>query len=217
MAEGEVFDAIARHGVVPVIALDDPGAALPLADALMAGGLPVAEITFRTPAAAEAIGLIARARPEMLVGAGTVLDARQADAARAAGARFALAPGFDAAVVAHARAAGLPFAPGVMTPSELQGALAAGCGMVKFFPAAQAGGPAMLRAIAGPYAHRGLGFNPTGGVTLESMDAWLALPEVRAVGGTWIAGRAEIAAGDWDGIAARARAAVARVAALRGA
>jgi 2-dehydro-3-deoxyphosphogluconate aldolase/(4S)-4-hydroxy-2-oxoglutarate aldolase len=211
----DVFDRLAALGVVPVIALDEAAAAVPLADALLEGGLPVAEITFRTEAAAEAIAAMAGARPEMLVGAGTVLSEKQADAALAAGARFALAPGLDAAVLAHASRIGLPFAPGIMTPSDLQVALRAGCRFVKFFPAGPSGGPKMLRAVAGPYAHTGIGFNPTGGVTLDTLSDWLAMTEVRAVGGSWIATREDIAAGDWTGIAAKARAAVAKVAELR--
>jgi 2-dehydro-3-deoxyphosphogluconate aldolase/(4S)-4-hydroxy-2-oxoglutarate aldolase len=212
----EIFDRLSGFGVVPVIALDDAAAALPLADALADGGLPVAEITFRTPAARDAIAEIARHRPDMLVGAGTVIETAQVDAARAAGATFALAPGTNTTILAHAAAAGLPFAPGIMTPSELEAALAAGCGMVKFFPAMQAGGPAMLKAMAGPYAHTGIGFNPTGGVTLDNLADWLALPEVRAVGGTWIARREDIAAGHWERIAENARAASERVRRIRG-
>ena len=121
----------------------------------------------------------------------------------------------DAAVLAHAAAKGLPFAPGIMTPTDLQAALKAGCQMVKFFPAMPAGGPNMLKNIAAPYAHTGIGFNPTGGVTLANLGDWLALPEVRAVGGTWIATRADIAAGNWSKITENARAAVERVAELR--
>lgn len=213
----DVFDTLSRHAVVPVIALDDAAQALPLADALISGGLPVAEITFRTAAARDTIAAIARYRPGMVVGAGTVLTRSQVDDALDAGAVFALSPGLDPFVLDHAAQVGLPFAPGIMTPSDLQAALRHGCRMVKFFPAMQAGGPAMLRAIATPYAHTGIGFNPTGGVTLDNLPDWLALPEVRAVGGTWIATRADIAAGNWDRIAANARAAVDRAAAARGA
>ena len=210
-----IFTKLSQYGVVPVIALDDAAAALPLADALIAGGLPVAEITFRTAAARETIAAMAKARPEMLVGAGTVLTNEQVDQAQAAGAQFALSPGLDADVLAHAAKKGLPFAPGIMTPTDLQAALKAGCQMVKFFPAMPAGGPNMLKNIAAPYAHTGIGFNRTGGVTLENLGDWLALPEVRAVGGTWIATRADIAAGQWEKIAQNAAEAVARVKALR--
>lgn len=210
-----VFDQLSQLGVVPVIALDDASSALPLADALIAGGLPVAEITFRTGAARATIAAIAAQRPEILIGAGTVLDEEQVDAARDAGAKFALSPGFDADVVRHAARRGLPFAPGVMTPTDLQAALRAGCRMVKFFPAMAAGGPAMLRNIAAPYAHTGIGFNPTGGVTPDNLADWLKLPEVRAVGGTWIATRADIAAGNWKKITDNARDAVRRVSEIR--
>ncbi len=212
-----IFTKLSQYGVVPVIALDDAAAALPLADALIAGGLPVAEITFRTAAARDTIAAMAKARPEMLVGAGTVLTNEQVDQAQAAGAQFALSPGLDADVLAHAAKKGLPFAPGIMTPTDLQAALKAGCQMVKFFPAMPAGGPNMLKNIAAPYAHTGIGFNPTGGVTLDNLGDWLALPEVRAVGGTWIATRADIAAGNWTKITENARAAVKRVTELRAA
>jgi len=212
-----IFDTLSTYGVVPVIAVDDAEAALPLADALIEGGLPVAEITFRTEAARDVIARIAADRPEMVVGAGTVLTEDQADAALAAGARFALSPGIDAAVLAYAKQIGLPFAPGIMTPSELQIALRHGCEMVKFFPAMPSGGPSMLKNITAPYAHTGIGFNPTGGVTPENLSDWLALPQVRAVGGTWIAKRDDIAAGNWAAIIENARDAVARVAEIRGA
>ena len=210
-----IFDQLSRHGVVPVIALDDPAQALPLADALIAGGLPVAEITFRTDAARATIAAMARHRPEMLVGSGTVITEEQVDQSLEAGARFALSPGIDVAVLDHAAQKGLPFAPGIMTPSDLQVALRVGCRMVKFFPAMAAGGPNMLKNIAAPYKHTGIRFNPTGGVTMDNLGDWLALPEVSAVGGTWIATRADIAAGNWARITANARAAVARVAELR--
>lgn len=212
-----IFDSLSGFGVVPVIAIDDAAAALPLADALIEGGLPVAEITFRTAAARETIAAMAKHRPDMLVGSGTVITNAQVDQSVDAGARFALAPGFDAETVAYAASCGLPFAPGIMTPSDLQAALKAGCRMVKFFPAMPAGGPNMLKNVAAPYLHTGVTFNPTGGVTMDNLGDWLALPEVRAVGGTWIATRADIAAGNWAKITANAKAAVARVKELRAA
>lgn len=210
-----VFDQIASIGVVPVIAVEDAEAALPLADALLEGGLPVAEITFRTAAAAQTIETIAARRPEMLVGAGTLITPSQVDEAANAGAKFALSPGIDTDVLTHARDKSLPFAPGIMTPSDLQVALKFGCSMVKFFPAMPSGGPKMLKAIAGPYAHTGVGFNPTGGVTLDNLSDWLTMPEVRAVGGTWIASKADIAAGNWTSITQNARQAVERVKEIR--
>lgn len=211
-----IFDTLSTYGVVPVIAIDDAAQAIALADALIAGGLPVAEITFRTAAARDAIAAIAKERPEVQIGAGTVLSNAQVDAARQAGARFCLSPGIDIEVLAHAAAIDMPFAPGIMTPTDLQAALKMGCQMVKFFPAMPAGGPNMLKNIAAPYAHTGIGFNPTGGVTMDNLADWLALSEVRAVGGTWIATRADIAAGNWDKITQNAAAAVARVQDIRG-
>jgi 2-dehydro-3-deoxyphosphogluconate aldolase/(4S)-4-hydroxy-2-oxoglutarate aldolase len=211
-----IFEQVAAIGVVPVIALDDARHALPLADALADGGLRVIEVTLRTAAAVETIRQIARHRPDMLVGAGTVLDEAQADAAKAAGAMFALSPGIDRAVLAHAALIGLPFAPGIMTPSDLQAALRAGCKLVKFFPATAAGGLTLLKNIAGPYLHTGIGFNPTGGITRDNMVDWLGFGPVRAVGGTWIATSADIAAENWDTISRNAAEASGLVRQLRG-
>ena len=210
-----IFDQLTGYGVVPVVAIDEPESALPLADALAEGGLPVAEITFRTEAAGAVIETIARSRPDMLVGAGTVITLDQLEAAKAAGAQYALSPGIDSGILDRAAEIGLPFAPGLMTPSELQLALRHGCQVVKFFPAGAAGGPKMLQSMAAPYAHTGIGFNPTGGVSLDTLADWIAIPQVKMVGGTWIATRADIARKDWPGIAAKARAAIDMVAALR--
>lgn len=212
-----IFEKIKQYGVVPVIAIDAAADAVPLADALLEGGLPVAEITFRTDAALDSIAAISSQRPELLVGAGTVLTESQVDDAKAAGAKFALSPGLDLDVLLRAEEVGLPFAPGIMTPTDLQAALKAGCKMVKFFPAMAAGGPNLLRNIAAPYAHTEIGFNPTGGVTLENLDQWLSMPTVRAVGGTWIATKADIANGDWAQITEKAKMSVDRAAKIRSA
>jgi len=212
-----IFEQIEQFGVVPVIAIDAAVDAVPLADALLEGGLPVAEITFRTDAALDSIAAISSQRPELLVGAGTVLTESQVDDAKAAGAKFALSPGLDVDVLVRAEEVELPFAPGIMTPTDLQAALKAGCKMVKFFPAMAAGGPDMLRNISTPYAHTGIGFNPTGGVTLENLDQWLSMSVVRAVGGTWIATKADIANGDWTAITKKAKAAVDRASEIRSA
>ena len=204
------FDAIARIGVVPVIAIERVEDALPLADALIAGGLPVAEITFRTPAAAEVLALLAAERPELIAGAGTVLDLASLDACRRSGARFGLSPGFDPAIVDAAKAAGLPFAPGVMTPTDVTLVAARGLRLAKFFPAGVAGGPAALEGISAPFAHLGLRFIPTGGVSLATIGDWLKLKSVAAVGGTWIARTDDIRAGRFSEIERNAREAVAR-------
>ena len=211
----EALGKVAAIGVVPVIAIDTVEHTEPLADALLAGGLSVVEITFRTEAAADVIARLSEKRPELLVGAGTILSPGQVTRAVEAGAVFGLAPGFDPAVVDAASTANLPFAPGIMTPSDISLAAGKGCRLMKFFPATPAGGPSMLRNIAAPFAHLGLRFVPTGGVTLETMRDWLALPEIAAVGGTWIAKPEDMREGKWADITAKARAAVERAQELR--
>lgn len=209
------FQKAAELGVVPVIAIERAADAVPLADALLEGGLPIAEITFRTQAAAEVIAVLADKRPELLVGAGTVLSPEALDAAVAAGARFGLAPGFDAEIVRAAQAKGFAFAPGVMTPSDLSAAARHDITLAKFFPASAAGGPAMLDAISAPFAHLGMRFIPTGGISQDSMDEWLKLKSVAAIGGTWIARKDDIGDGRWQEIAGRAKRAVARAREIR--
>jgi 2-dehydro-3-deoxyphosphogluconate aldolase/(4S)-4-hydroxy-2-oxoglutarate aldolase len=211
-----VFERIAAIGVVPVIAIENPDHAVPLADALLAGGLPIAEITFRTAAAAEVIARMAQERPALLVGAGTVLDRISLDIAIKSGAQFGLAPGFDAEIVDHAADAGFPFVPGIMTPSELSAAMLRGALAVKFFPAGTIGGPEALKSIAAPFAHLGLKFIPTGGVSPANLADWLKVPGVAAVGGTWIAKTEDIRNAQWAKIAANCREAVAAVAQRRG-
>lgn len=208
-APGNPIDLIAGLGVVPVIAIERASDAVALADALLEGGLPVAEITFRTAAAADVLAAIRDNRPELCIGAGTVLDTDSLDRAIAAGARFGLAPGFDETIVAAAKKAGLPFCPGVMTPSDLSAAARSGVRLAKFFPAGAAGGPTFLDAIAAPFAHLGLRFIPTGGVSEATIGDWLKLRSVVAVGGTWIARTDDIREGRFAAITAKARAAVA--------
>lgn len=209
-------DILHAAGVVPVVAIEDAADAVPLADALSAGGLPVAEITFRTAAAPEVMRILHGERPDMLVGAGTVLTPAQAEQARECGASFAVAPGFNPEVVRTAQKLGLPFFPGVMTPSDIEGALSLGCATLKFFPAGAAGGVKLLKALAAPYAHLGVGFMPTGGVTAENLADYLSVKSVLAVGGTWIATTEAIREGDWAGITARAAEARAIVDRVRG-
>jgi 2-dehydro-3-deoxyphosphogluconate aldolase / (4S)-4-hydroxy-2-oxoglutarate aldolase len=210
----EVLATIRRCGVVPVVTVERLEMALPLADALMDGGLPIAEITFRTPAAADVIRRLTEERPELLVGAGTVLSVENLRAAQECGARFGVAPGLNPDVVAEAARLGLPFIPGVATASEIERGLALGCRMLKLFPAALLGGPPLVNVLAGPFGHTGVQFMPSGGVTAESLAAYLACPTVAAVGGTWIARKETLAAGDWQEIRARsqeAREIVARI------
>lgn len=210
----EVAERLSGLGVVPVITIDDASRAVDLADALAAGGLPIAEITFRTDAAAEAIAAVRDARPDVLLGAGTVLDAATVDRALEAGARFIVAPGFNAAVVDHCLDRGVPVIPGVATPSEIEAALSRGLRLLKLFPAEALGGTRYLAAISAPY--RGVRFMPTGGVNPANLADWLAVPSVAACGGTWIATAEAIREGRWSEIRAAAAAAVAIAAGARG-
>ncbi|MGV3553315.1 bifunctional 4-hydroxy-2-oxoglutarate aldolase/2-dehydro-3-deoxy-phosphogluconate aldolase [Rhizobium sp.] len=202
------IDLIASLGVVPVIAIERAADAVPLADALLEGGLPVAEITFRTEAAADVLSAMRDARPELCIGAGTILDTANLQRAIDSGARFGLAPGFDPQIVDAAKAAALPFCPGVMTPSDLTLATARGVRLAKFFPAGVAGGPKALSGIAAPFAHLGIRFIPTGGVTEATIGEWLAIRQVVAVGGTWIAKTEDIREGRFRDIARNAADAV---------
>jgi 2-dehydro-3-deoxyphosphogluconate aldolase / (4S)-4-hydroxy-2-oxoglutarate aldolase len=202
---------------VPVIVIDSAEAALPLADALLEGGLPLAEITFRTPAAAEAIRRLVRQRPELLVGAGTLVTAENLDAAVDCGARFGVAPGLNPQRVEQAKRREMPFVPGVCTPSETEHALALDCRLLKFFPAEVCGGVEMLKALAAPYSHMGVRYMPTGGVKTSNLASYLAVDAVAAVGGTWIATRADLAEGRWNEIRDRCRMAVEIVEEARGA
>lgn len=211
----QLFERMRETGVVPVIAIEQAKDALPLADALLEGGLPLAEITFRTAAAAEVIATLTRERPELLVGAGTLLNEDAVKQAKASGAAFGLAPGFDPQVLDAAARYHLDFAPGIMTPGELSLTASRGLRIAKFFPAGIAGGPAALAGISAPFSHLGLRFIPTGGVTQDTMREWLRLPQVLAVGGTWIARSEDIRNGNFAEITRLARAARQQVQQIR--
>ena len=204
------MDSIIRRiyeiGIVPVIALDDPDQAVPLAKALAAGGLPAAEVTFRTDAAEEAIRRIAEQVPGMLVGAGTVLTKDQVDRALAAGSQFLVSPGFNPEVTRYALSRGARMIPGTATPSEMEQAMSLGLKVVKFFPAEQNGGAAMLRAMAGPY--RDLMWMPTGGINAKNLNDYLCFDRVLACGGTWMVKKDLIEAGRFDEVERLARQAV---------
>jgi 2-dehydro-3-deoxyphosphogluconate aldolase / (4S)-4-hydroxy-2-oxoglutarate aldolase len=212
----DVLETVRKYGVVPVIAIDDADSALALADALMEGGLPVAEITFRTAAAAEVISRIAKERPAMVLGAGTVLSVENVRRARDAGARFGVAPGVNPDVVNEAGRIGLPFVPGVITPTEVEQALSLGARLLKFFPAEAFGGLKTIKALAAPYAHMGVKFMPTGGVTTANLGDYLAADIIACVGGTWIASREAIAGKKWAQIRDACKAAVELVGKIRG-
>ncbi|NUT37844.1 MAG: bifunctional 4-hydroxy-2-oxoglutarate aldolase/2-dehydro-3-deoxy-phosphogluconate aldolase [Hamadaea sp.] len=192
--------------IVPVVVLPSADLAVDLGVALSAAGVRTVEVTLRTPAALEAIAALA-AETDLLVGAGTVLTPEQADRAVAAGARYVLSPGLSTAVVRRCQELGVPVVPGVATATELQAALAAGVSTVKFFPAEQLGGPAAIRALAGPFPD--VRFVPTGGVTLDNLGAYLAEPAVLAVGASWLAPRDLLERRDFAEISRRAAAAVA--------
>ena len=181
--------------VVPVLTIERLADAVPLARALVKGGLPVLEITLRTAAALPALAAIAAEVPDAVVGAGTVLQPRQVDDVTRAGARFAVSPGCTPALVTAARAAGLPFLPGIQTVSEAMVLAEQGFGLMKFFPADSAGGLAWLKAVAAPLA--GLRFCPTGGVGADTAQIYLSLANVACVGGSWVAPRDAVADGDW--------------------
>ena len=209
-----VHEQIEKLGVLPVIVIDDAASAAPLADALLAGGVYAAEITMRTAAGRDAIAAMAKAHPEMLVGAGTVLTAEAAEEAIAAGSRFIVSPGLNPAVAAVCKAHGVDYLPGVVTPTEIDQALALGLTWLKFFPASAFGGAKTIKALAAPYTM--VRFMPTGGVSNDNLEDYLKLPCIFACGASFLAERSLIAAGDWAEITARCRAAVEKVQAIRG-
>ena len=200
--------------VVPVVVVSDPAHAVPLAEALLEGGIDVIEITLRSAAALAAIEAVARAVPAMQVGAGTVTHANEVSQVTSAGARFALSPGCTPTLLQAVAEARLPFVPGVATPSEAMAARDAGHTLLKCFPAAQLGGVDTLRAWAGPLPE--LRFCPTGGVSLQTLGVYLALPNVAMVGGSWLTPAAAVQAGDWARITQLAREATAAARAATG-
>ena len=202
----ELVGQLRQLKIVPVITIDDPAHASRLATALSDGGLPCAEVTFRTPAAVEALRRMTSDHPDLLLGAGTVLTVKQAGEARSAGAKFIVAPGLNPAVVEDCLANGIPVFPGVCTPTEIEAALGLGLSVVKFFPAEPIGGIKYLKAIAAPYT--GVQFMPTGGVTVENIGSYLAFTRVVACGGSWMAPSDWIAGEQFDRIRDAARRAV---------
>lgn len=207
-----MLNELLKRPVIPVIVIDNANDAEPLAEALLKGGMDVIEVTCRTAAAPEALKRIKKVFPEMLVGAGTVVTPDQAKMCIDTGVSFGLAPGLNPEIVKIFQASKTLFIPGVMTPSEIEKGLSLGLKMLKFFPAGAAGGSNMLKNMAAPYASFGVKFCPTGGVSLENMNEWLALPMVSAIGGSWLATQKQIAAKEWDVITAQVKAALAKAA-----
>lgn len=200
-----IEDIAAAHPVIAVVTVEQANHAVPLARTLMEAGIEAIELTLRTPAALDALAAIRQDCPEICVGLGTVLNVKQVSQAIEGGAFFGVAPGLNPKVVAAARETGLPFAPGIATPSDIEAAVELGCRTLKFFPAEPSGGIAYLKSMATPYAHLGLGYIPLGGLNADNFRDYLALDLVPAVGGSWIAPPALIRAEDWATIAANAR------------
>lgn len=194
------FAVIRQKRLLPVVVIDRAEDAPLLAEALLEAGLNIVEITLRTDAAIESIEVILNDFPEMVVGAGTILDTDVIQGLVDIGVQFGVSPGLNEAVVAEARRLGLPFLPGVVTPTEVERAITLDLKLLKFFPAEQAGGPAFLKALAGPYSNTGVRFIPLGGVNLANAANYLALPMVAAVGGSWFVSRELINSGNFGEI-----------------
>ena len=203
-----MLDRLQANPVIPVIVIEDENDACPLAEALLKGGMDVIEVTFRTAAAAGAIQKIKKEFPEMLLGAGTVITQEKAQCAIDAGVDFGLAPGTNPEIIKFFNGKGTLFIPGVMTPSDIESALTNNCTMLKFFPAAQAGGPTMLKAMSAPYLSMGIKFCPTGGISLDNMNEFLSLPMVTNIGGSWLATKQQIADKQWGVITEQVKAAL---------
>lgn len=216
MTDATLPQRLHRSGVIAVLVVDAADDAVPLARALLAGGVDCIELTLRTPVAMTALRCIRAEVPELVVGVGTILTPQQVNEVHAAGAAFGVAPGMNPRVVAEARRVGLPFAPGVCTPTDVELALEHDCRLLKFFPAEPCGGLAYLRAIAAPYAHLGVKYIPLGGVSLGNAELYLKEPAVHALGGSWLAPRELIQRHDWAAITANASAATAIVQRVRG-
>jgi len=195
MTTKDLEERFYKIGVIPVIALDDAKDAAPLGDALMKGGLPAAEVTFRTAAAVDTIKTLKKEFPDMLVGAGTVLTTEQADRAIDAGAEFIVAPGLNPKVVKHVLDKGYPMSPGIATATEIEAALDLGLTFVKFFPAEANGGLPMIKALAGPYTN--VKYMPTGGVSAKNLADYLAYDKIVCCGGTWMVKKDLVAAGNF--------------------
>lgn len=211
---GTIAEKFQECGVVPVVVLDDAKDALPLAQALIDGGLPCAEVTFRTAAAEESIRLMAENHPDMLVGAGTVLTTEQVDRAVSAGAGFIVSPGFDPEIVDYCLAKKIPVFPGCITPSEVAQAVKRGLTVVKFFPAEQAGGVKMIKAMAAPYTT--VKFMPTGGISAKNLADYLSCDKILCCGGSWMVKGDLVRAGEFDKIRELTKEAVELAKSIRG-
>ena len=205
MFPANLHQKIKESAIIAVLVIDDAANAVPLARALLRGGIGAMELTLRTDAALDSLRAIRDEVPEMLAGIGTILTTDQVDEVVAAKAAFGVAPGLNRRVVEHAQDKGLPFGPGIVTPSDIEQGIELGCRTLKYFPAETAGGLKHLKNMAVPYQHIGIDFIPLGGLNANNMSDYLASPLISAIGGSWIASRALIAAQNWDQIEANAR------------
>ena len=212
----ETVKLLRAAGIIPVLVLEELGSGLKLCEVLQKCGLKAAEITYRTKAAPEVIREAKKRFPDLLLGAGTVLNVDHLNQAFDLGAAFAVAPGFNPTIVKAAADKGYAFSPGIATPSEVEQAYELGVRFFKFFPAEALGGAAMLKNILAPYRHLGISFMPTGGVTAANAPEWLAIPEIACVGGTWLGKGEDVKAGNWDKIEKDAKAAMEMLKKTRG-
>ncbi|MGZ0655284.1 bifunctional 4-hydroxy-2-oxoglutarate aldolase/2-dehydro-3-deoxy-phosphogluconate aldolase [Coraliomargarita sp. W4R53] len=202
----EIIERLERCQVVAGFSIDNPAHAVPVVEALLAGGIKAIELTLRNAAAMDSLRAICAAKTGIIVGVGTILTPEQVDDVKAAGADFGVAPGMNPRVISATIAADFPFAPGVATPSDVEAAIELGCRFVKFFPAEAAGGIPYLRSMSAPYQHLGIRYFPLGGLNADNMLAYLKEPNVTAIGGSWIVKKELVEAEDWSGITARAKA-----------
>ncbi|MFA5393956.1 MAG: bifunctional 4-hydroxy-2-oxoglutarate aldolase/2-dehydro-3-deoxy-phosphogluconate aldolase [Candidatus Ratteibacteria bacterium] len=211
----EIINQIRKTGVIAVLVIDDIDNAVPVAQALLKGGVTAIELTLRTPVALKALKAIRKEAPGMMVGVGTVLTVGQIDEINEAGAAFAVAPGLNTEVVCHAKKIGLSFAPGIVTPSDIENAVKLGCRVLKFFPAEPSGGLTYLKSIAVPYNHLQLQYIPLGGINEDNMEEYVTSPLIMAIGGSWIASPSLIQQKNWSKITNNAKMAVDKVTRVR--
>jgi 2-dehydro-3-deoxyphosphogluconate aldolase/(4S)-4-hydroxy-2-oxoglutarate aldolase len=213
----EIEEALSRKGIIAVLEIERETDAVPVAKALIEGGVTAIELALRTPAAEPSIALIAAELPEMMLGIGTIIENGQAERVKKQkGVAFGVSPGINPAIVKEAVSLGLPFAPGIATPSELETALSLGCRTVKYFPAEGMGGIAFLKSMDAPYKHLGIRYIPLGGISQDNLKDYASFKQILAVGGSWIANRELIKEGNWKEITRRAKSAKETWDAVRG-
>ena len=216
MSNEQIYERIDRCGLIATLTMDDPAKAVDLAGALLAGGMDVMELTLRTPAAYDALAVIKDKVPKMLAGVGTVLRIDQLEKITDIGADFAVSPGMNPKIIERSSKLGIPFAPGICTPSDIEGAIELGCKVLKFFPAEPSGGLKYLKSMAAPYLNLGLKYIPLGGINADNLGDYLSSDLILAAGGSWIAPSDAIDKGDWAQITKNAKTAINKVKEIRG-